>query len=109
MKNLKNETIEFINSIGKKDEPIEFIGIIQEGKRKSCCWVDFLELSDFDYDDGYGLQEISDICIIFDDNSWMSRWEYDGSEGWQHNQCPQFKENEYNGELTREDIIERWP
>lgn len=44
-------------------------------------------ISAIDYDGGYGSQELEGI-IVFEDNSWLSRHEYDGSECWQHNSCP---------------------
>ena len=42
---------------------------------------------DFEYDDGYGLQHLYGT-ILFKDNTWLSRWEYDGSEGWEYNKPP---------------------
>lgn len=36
---------------------------------------------DFEYDNGYGTQEISGV-VLFKDNTWLSRGEYDGSEWW---------------------------
>lgn len=49
---------------------------------------------DFEYDDGYGSQHLYGT-ILFKDNSWLSRWEYDGSEGWEHNKP-----------LTVEDVLQ---
>jgi hypothetical protein len=46
---------------------------------------------DFDYDDGYGGQEIFG-CVVFKDNTWLSRGEYDGSEWWEYNKCPTYEE-----------------
>lgn len=48
-----------------------------------------LDLSslDFLYDNGYGLQHLYGT-ILFKDNTWLSRWEYDGSEGWEYNKPP---------------------
>lgn len=42
---------------------------------------------DFFYDDGYGLQHLYGT-ILFKDSTWLSRWEYDGSEGWEYNKPP---------------------
>ena len=47
----------------------------------------FLDSLDFEYDDGYGQQELFGIVWLVDD-SWLSREEYDGSEWWQHNFLP---------------------
>lgn len=49
---------------------------------------------DFEYDEGYGSQHLYGT-ILFKDNSWLSRWEYDGSEGWEHNKP-----------LTVEDVLQ---
>ena len=42
---------------------------------------------DFLYDEGYGSQHLYGT-ILFKDNTWLSRWEYDGSEGWEYNIPP---------------------
>ena len=47
----------------------------------------FLDGLDFEYDDGYGQQELFGIVWLVD-GSWLSREEYDGSEWWQHNSLP---------------------
>lgn len=54
--------------------------------------ITFLKSLDFEYNDGYGLQEVFGT-IIFNDNTWLSRNEYDGSEWWVFNTCPTWKEN----------------
>jgi hypothetical protein len=48
---------------------------------------------DFEYDDGYGSQEVYGF-VIFDDNSWLERGEYDGSEWWVHQKTPVLPECE---------------
>lgn len=51
--------------------------------------MEFLNtLKSIDYDEGYGSQELFGI-IVFKDGSWMDRYEYDGSEHWVHNKCPE--------------------
>ena len=42
----------------------------------------FLEKLDFEYDSGYGSQNLFGN-IWFTDNTWAERGEYDGSEWWQ--------------------------
>lgn len=51
----------------------------------------FMDALDFEYDDGYGSQELHGIIWLSNGN-WMSRWEYDGSEGWQSNSLPEIPE-----------------
>ena len=45
---------------------------------------------DFEYDNGYGSQEIEGF-ISFADNTWLEREEYDGSEWWNFKECPKIE------------------
>lgn len=47
----------------------------------------FLKSIDWNYDSGYGGQELFGI-IWYNDGTWSDRGEYDGSEWWEHNSCP---------------------
>ena len=47
----------------------------------------FLNKLDFNYDAGYGGQELFGTIWLVD-GTWISRGEYDGSEWWEHNACP---------------------
>ena len=51
----------------------------------------FLKELDFEYDNGYGMQELGGL-VWFDDNSWLERREYDGSEWWEYKQYPKIPE-----------------
>jgi hypothetical protein len=42
---------------------------------------------DFNYDAGYGSQQL-DGLVLFNDNTWLERHEYDGSEWWEYKRCP---------------------
>ena len=47
----------------------------------------FFKALDFKYDNGFGTQELfGTVWLTY--GVWLSRWEYDGSEGWQVNRCP---------------------
>ena len=48
----------------------------------------FLKLLEYDYDDGYGRQELEGT-IWYKDGTWSSREEYDGSEWWAHYETPE--------------------
>jgi len=50
--------------------------------------VRFLGLIDFDYDSGFGGQELYGI-IWYKDGTWSERGEYDGSEWWEYKSCPE--------------------
>ena len=47
----------------------------------------FLQSIDFEYDRGYGGQNLFGY-IWYSDGTWSDRSEYDGSERWQHQKCP---------------------
>jgi hypothetical protein len=48
----------------------------------------FLKELDFEYDSGYGGQELFGTVWLAD-GTWITRGEYDGSEWWEHNELPQ--------------------
>lgn len=53
---------------------------------------EFLDELDFDYDDGYGGQELFGT-IWFVDGTYATRAEYDGSEWWEHHKCPEIPDS----------------
>jgi hypothetical protein len=58
----------------------------------------FLDRLDFEYDSGYGGQELYGTVWLMKEHTWLSRGEYDGSEWWEYNECPKVPD-----ELKRED------
>ena len=50
-------------------------------------WIDFLSKIDFFYHSGYGGQELFGT-IWYENGTWSDRGEYDGSEWWNYNKCP---------------------
>ena len=46
-----------------------------------------LEQLDFNYDDGFGGQELYGY-VLLDDQDWLERHEYDGSEWWEYKKYP---------------------
>jgi hypothetical protein len=48
---------------------------------------EFIKSLDFDYDNGYGGQNLFGY-VWFNDGSWLDRGEYDGSEWWQYQTTP---------------------
>ena len=60
----------------------------------------FLKSLDFEYNNGYGTQHLYGT-IWLHDGTWFSRWEYDGSEGWEHHKCPEIK-------FMPDDIVGTW-
>jgi hypothetical protein len=49
---------------------------------------EFLNKLDVEYDNGFGGQELFGI-IWFEDGTFGSRGEYDGSEWWRYTKCPE--------------------
>ena len=88
MTNAKEELIEHIEG-----RPVEFVSI---GFRKSYgeeplkikgSLVEVLSMLDFNYDSGYGSQELHGN-IWYEDGTWSDRGEYGGAEWWQHQTVP---------------------
>jgi hypothetical protein len=52
----------------------------------------FLNLLSFDYDSGFGGQELFGTLWL-NDGTWLSRGEYDGSEWWEHNTLPEITDD----------------
>lgn len=55
-------------------------------------WNVFLESIDVEYDSGYGTQELYGT-IWYEDGTWSERGEYDGSEWWSFQKCPDIPAN----------------
>lgn len=108
----ENALKEFINHVGNNINNVKCATIMRTN-----CWThecthivnlfenhnteqfdSFLKKLDFEYDAGYGGQELFGI-IWFKDGTWSTRGEYDGSEWWEHHKCPTI---EYHGILTPE-------
>ena len=51
----------------------------------------FIESLNFEYDDGFGCQEITGV-ILYTNGTWSERGEYDGSEWWEYKKCPEIPE-----------------
>ena len=51
-------------------------------------YEEFLHKLDFEYDNGYGGQILYGTVWLTEDNTWFERGEYDGSEWWEHRECP---------------------
>ena len=51
-------------------------------------YEEFLQKLNFEYDAGYGGQELHGMIWLKEENTWMERGEYDGSEWWEYRKCP---------------------
>lgn len=83
MTNFLNETKEYILDTHKTIKDIIFIGSLDSGY--SCTWDEFQLLANFEYDSGFGKQEIApDLVIVFNDYTYLYRFQYDGQEDWRY-------------------------
>jgi hypothetical protein len=67
-------------------------------------WKVFLDSLDFDYDSGYGIQNLFGT-IWYSDGTWSERGEYDGSEWWSHHSCPQIPEELHRKDKVRDEKL----
>lgn len=103
--NLLQETIEALEERGYNFDDVEAV----QGRGERISVERFKTLADTEYDDGYGAAEVAtDLVILMKDGSWFSRWEYDGSEGWQYNRRPQLLANIDDAAVQRL-VGQYWP
>lgn len=105
--NLLEETLNKIKAVGKNLEDVAFVNMNKLVFDEYDGTVDIYETVDsplttitfnrftqiateyyYNYDNGYGGAEVPETYIVFNDNTWLSRGEYDGSEWWNYNECP---------------------
>lgn len=82
--NLLNETIEILKEHNKSSEDVLWVGSYD----LFFTWKSFKSLSDKEYNDGFGGQEVIPDLLIVGDNWWLERHEYDGSEWWEFKKLP---------------------
>jgi len=96
MCNFLVETQKIVDSLGG-DNNVAYVAMSQDDARgdafdvcgvgryprKICSWENAKKCMNFEYDDGYGCNEIhASIVIVFKNGVWVDRYEYDGSESW---------------------------
>lgn len=84
IKNLRDETLKQLELYKKTPSDIIFV---TDGFN-AFTFNDFLELSNFTYDSGYGGAVVSLNLKIVGDNWWFERYEYDGLESWSYKEIP---------------------
>ena len=99
--NLVDETKSKLDDIKKTPHDIKWIG--SSDGEYSMTWDEFLVVGNVNYDNGSGGQEIAgDLIIVFNDNTWLSRHQYDGSEWWRYNSVHVTKGSKKIHRLKRE-------
>lgn len=86
MANLLVETKEVLKQFGKAVRDVEWVGS-RDGK-KAISWQTFTKIANFDYDDGYGGNQIAMCLVVVGSDWWLERHEYDGSEWWEFKSRP---------------------
>ena len=86
MSNLLKETIQDLAEHDLYGADVIWVGS-SDGKF-AIEWHEFAALADFNYNEGFGGQEVAEDIVIVGENWWMSRHEYDGSESWQYHTLP---------------------
>lgn len=71
-----------------EDEVEDVVLVILKCNHTTEEYNDFLENLDLCYDDDYGIQNLFGT-VWFEDNTWLSRGEYDGREWWEHKILPE--------------------
>lgn len=99
--NLLEETIDALGYQGKDPSEVLWVGIKnfstkqkaspewrKDIKENSWKWDEFYKIADFEYDEGFGIQEVKDGLVIVGKDWWLERHEYDGSEWWEFKTLP---------------------
>lgn len=86
MINLLTETIDLLAKNGLKPTDVEWVGS-RDGQCEGS-WADFAAAADFDYDNGFGVNEIPMGLVVVGSDWWLERHEYDGSEWWELKRRP---------------------
>ena len=82
--NLLNETVK---ALAEHNKTLKDVLAIQ-GNSFGMSIEDFIDLSDTEYDSGFGGALVADDLVIIGDNWWLERAEYDGSEWWEYKEKP---------------------
>ena len=91
MQNLLKETIECLNENGRQTSEVLWVGRGFNGYANDTyksTWDDFCCKANFNYDDGFGGNEIPMDLVVVGKDFWLERHEYDGSEWWEFKTLP---------------------
>lgn len=81
--NLLKETKEVLKTKNKNLSDIMWFG-----SREVVLTGDIEKAISFDYDNGFGVQEVFEDLILVGKDFWLERHEYDGSEWWEYKEMP---------------------
>lgn len=83
--NLLTETIEKLNYHNLTPEDVQWVGNINI----KTDWKNFEEISNVEYNNGFGSQNVAVDLLIVGKDWWLERHEHDGSEWWQFKKVPE--------------------
>lgn len=84
MINLLKETKEMLNKNNKLEKDVLWVG----NEESSISWQEFVKISDIEYDNGLGSQNVASDLLVVGKEWWLERHEYDGSEWWEYKELP---------------------
>jgi hypothetical protein len=91
--NLLKETINEMDPYEPKD--VEWVGVYdwrEYTPKKKIGWMTWAEFAsvakDFNYDNGYGGEQVELSLVVVGGHWWLERHEYDGSEWWEMKSLP---------------------
>jgi hypothetical protein len=87
--NAKKELLEILKKNNKTVDNIVAIIIKYELSYTKIIEINKIEQLDFNYYDGYGGQYLYGY-VLLDDQDWLERHEYDGSEWWEYKKYPSY-------------------
>ena len=83
--NLLKETLKILKENKKEQKDILWCGSKEFGYFS---FEEFKKISNEEYDDGFGGQEVVTDILIVGKDFWLERHEYDGSEWWEFKSIP---------------------
>ena len=87
MINAQQELLQVLNSIKKNQSDISWMLVYTADYSEISEAFTSIDQLDFTYDSGYGTQKLFGV-VFFNDNTWLERGEYDGSEWWDYITTP---------------------
>ena len=112
--NLLTETLDDMKEIGKTPDDVVYVKLTKNSgfwrefdeSYPDEIFIDFdtfKELANREYDNGYGSNNVNQsTAILFNDNTVMHRWEYDGAEGWEYIKLSKTSPKKYDKKLVSE-------
>lgn len=99
MTNAIEEILGRLTDIGKKETDILWVG--SEDGTLAMGWETFKnKFKGVYYDAGFGASKIADdLVVVFNDNTWLEREEYDGAECWAYKEAPKRKPSSHGYEI----------